>query len=410
MPEAARNAPVTSPTPSAGGEGSDLRSVAGQIEGLLDDEGHFNPDPEQLSRGHPDYDESADSRVRDRDERGRFRKQETRDEQETSDDSQSEDEDADVSGDTAAADDADTDEDAGDTADDDAASADDEAETSEADTDGIGTLEDLAAALEVPLDELQEQLTHTFKAADEEVTVTLSELVKGYQKDADYRRSTAKLAEERRKVEADFNERMQKYEQQMQLLQQQFNTAEQIVLADANSPDLAALRDTDPAEWAARREEIGDKVAAIRQAQAQTAAAYEQYRTEALQQLKETEMAALTQAIPDWNDDTRQQALETMKSLGYSEQEIGNIYDHRSVAAAVELANLRKEVAELRKLKERAADTVKRVKKTIPKLQKPGKQKTRGVNVKRDTLARLKAQAQKSGNVRDAAKVIEQLI
>ena len=47
-------------TPSGGNPpDSDLRSVANQIEGLLDDDGHYNPEG-TVSRNHPDYDPDND--------------------------------------------------------------------------------------------------------------------------------------------------------------------------------------------------------------------------------------------------------------------------------------------------------------------------------------------------------------
>jgi len=405
MPEAVNE---QSPTPSQGGKGSDLRSVANDIEGLLDDDGQYNPNPDQVSRGHPDYDESTDERAggaRNRDEQGRFKKQEASNE-ESAEDTATGSDDTDSEVDDTEADTGDT----GDTEEVDSTSADDEAETSEADTDSIETLEQLADALEVPMDELQTQLTHTFKAADEEVTVTLAELVRGYQKDADYRRSTAKLAEDRRRAETEFSERMRQYEQNSQALAQTFNTAEQIIIGDANSEQLARLRESDPAEWTARREELGQRLNALRNTRNQAAAFYEQYQAEYLSKLKETEMKALTEAIPDWSDESVKTARNVMQSMGYTEQEIGNIYDHRAITAAMELHALRNEVATLRDKQKKAADTVKRVKKDVPKLQKPGKQRSKGIKAKRGNLENLRSRARKTGKVEDAAKVIENLI
>jgi hypothetical protein len=100
-----------------------------------------------------------------------------------------------------------------------------------------------------------------------------------------------------------------------------------------------------------------------------------------------------------------------MSSLGYSDTEIGNILDHRLVLGALELATLRAEVEELRALKTRAADTVKRVKKDLPKLQKPGKQTNRSKSgIRKDNVQRLKERARRSGSVEDAARVIENFI
>ena len=178
-----------SPVPTSGPEGSDLRSVAHKIEGLLDDDGQFNPNPDQLSRGHPDYDESKDPRAKspdnDRDDRGRFKKAAS--DQDPADDTGGQDyveDDAtditDAIEDDAASDDSNADaSDTGDTDEDLAISAGDDAPTEDGETGDIQTLAQLAEALEVTVDQLKDGLTHTFNAADGELTVTLSELEKG---------------------------------------------------------------------------------------------------------------------------------------------------------------------------------------------------------------------------------------
>lgn len=394
-----------SPTPSAGGEGTDLQSVARQVEGLLDDDGHFNPSADQVSRGHPDYDESSDERAAtpERDERGRFKKTAAPEDQ------------ADDTGDEvqqAVSDDLTEDtEEFSDTNEDAPESATEEARTDEEETGAIETLAEFAEALEVPLDDLKAAVTHTFNAAGEEVTVTLAELEKGYQKDADYRRSTAKLAEERKAVEAQFIQRYQAYEAQNHNLAAVLQMAENVVAAELNDPQFAELRDSDPAEWTARREEIGTRLNTLRNTRVQAAQAFDQFRMQNLAEMRQREEAALLDKLPDFGKPQRTTARETMAEMGFSEHEISEIMDHRLVLGVLELADLRKEVAELRDLKQRAGDTVKRVKKDIPKIQKPGKQRrTSNAALQRDNLAKLRGRAAKSGRVEDAAKVIEQLI
>ena len=402
----ARNADEVrqSPTPSQGEEGSDLRSVAGQIEGLLDDDGHFNPGNEP-SRGHPDYDESETARSRQkRDQKGRFQKA-ADDSDVVEDDIDSELQEA-AEGDVP---DEDTDQiEDGDTDEELAASAEDEAQPDDQET-AIETLAQFAEALEVPLDELKQQIQHTFNAAGEEITVTLDELERGYQKDADYRRSTAKLAEERKAAEFQFQQRHQQYEQANQMLAQQLNAAEQLVAAELEDPRLMDLRQRDPAEWTARREEIGQRLGALRNARQQAAMQYQQFMEHSLKETRDRELAALQSAVPDFNDEKRSMAKDALSSLGLTGDEVSAVMDHRLIAGAVELAQLRKEVAELKELQKSAKDTVKRVKKDVPKLQKPGK--ARGTKpVRRDNLAKLRQRAQKTGRVEDAAKVIEQLL
>ena len=406
-----------SPTPSNGNpEGSSLRDVANQISGLLDDDGHFNPNPEQLSRSHPDYDPDTDPRNQspDRDERGRFKSRgEADDDGDDTDitDAIDTDEDDDTRGDDRTEDtDQDTDRD---TDDDQTASAEDDAGANDQETDGddIQTLTQLADALEVPIDELKESITHTFTAADEETTVTLAELEAGYQKDADYRRNTRKLAEDRRAAETDYAGRMQAYEQQNVFLANNFTVTEQLLAAELESPRLNALRESDPAEWNARRTEIGDRIGQLRQARMQAAQNFENFSNQQKLEMKGREQQALLAAIPDFSAQHRDLAKNTMVSLGYAEAETLQLFDHRQIVALLELATLRSEVETLRAEKTKAKDTVKRVKTDVPKLQKPGKKQTKGRGrIKRDNVSRLKNRARKSGSVDDAAKVIEQMI
>ncbi len=401
MPEVNRQ----SPTPTGGEEGSDLRSVANKIEGLLDDDGHFNPNPEQLSRGHPDYKEEEDPRTggeQTRDARGRFQKEETGDEV-TDDDLQAEEDQS-----TGNVQDTDTE---GDTEDEQAASADQEAEQEDTETGAINTLTELAEALEIPFEDLQANLTHKFRAAGEEVEVNLGELVAGYQKDADYRRQTSELAEARRKVEMDYTTKMQEFEQQNVYTAHMMNIMEKMFAEDLNSEKLAVLRTSDPAEWAARREEIGQRLGAIQQARQSAAQQYDKFRFDSLTALRERENKELLRRIPEFGTDHKQLAKKTLDSLGFAEQEIHDIFDHRLVLGALELASLRAEVAQLREEKAKAKDTVKRVKKTIPKFQKPGKQKLKGRGqVRKENVSRLRKRAAKSGTVQDAAAVIETMM
>ena len=407
-----------SPTPSGGNpEGTSLRDVANQISGLLDDDGQFNPNPDQLSRGHPDYDPDTDSRndsAQNRDERGRFKSQKddaAGDDETDITDAIDNDDDQQQEGDDRTEDtDQDTDRD---TDDDQTASADDDAATDDQETDGdeIQTLAQLAEALEVPVDELKESITHTFNAADEETTVTLAELEAGYQKDADYRRNTRKLSEDRRAAEIDYANRMQAYEQQNVFLANNFTATEQLLAAELESAKLNQLRESDPAEWNARRSEIGDRIGQLRQARQQAAQQFEAFRHQQTLEMKTREQQALMQAIPDFSVQHRDLAKNTMQSLGYAEAETLQLFDHRQIVALLELAALRNEVETLRAEKNKAKDTVKRVKKDVPTMQKPGKKQTKGKGrIKRDNVSRLKSRAKKSGSVDDAAKVIEQMI
>ncbi len=412
MPEIARQ--QKSPTPSAGPQGSDVVEGARRIAGLLDNDGHANAEPTRRSRAHPDYDPSTDERNNadgstERDSKGRF-KAATPEAGKKAPAGDTDDAD-DAAAVAALGDDSTEDTEDGDTDEGKSQSA-DKAGDDAADTATIETLEQLASELGLSVEDLASQITHKFRAADQDLTVTLAELVKGYQRDADYRRSTGKLAEDRRAAEADYAARMQHFEQQNVYLANQFHFAEQALAAELNDPRLAQLRQSDPAEWTARRQEIGQRVGMLQQARQQAAANYQTFMDSQRGQLRERERQALLSKKADFSNEDRDAARQAMASIGYTDNEINEIVDHRLVLGAIELMSLRKEVAALRDKQTKAQDAIKRVTKEVPKLQKPGKtqMQAKGAAVSKSNLDKLRGRARKSGRVEDAARVIEQLI
>lgn len=405
--------PQQNASPDFAPDTTDMNQIAKDIEGILDDDGHFNPNPDQISRGHPDYDPDADPRNneggQERDSKGRFAKRQQQEDTDSTDDQTAEDRQSAESDQTEDTDNQDRDTDGDQQAQDGTSTDGDNQDTG----DTIQTLADMANALEMPEGDFKQALTHTFNAAGEEVTVTLEELEKGYQKDADYRRSTAKLAEDRQTAESDYASRMQQFDQQSYVMAQQFGQMEQILMADMNSPALQQLRQTDPAEWTARTQELQNRMSQLQNARQQMAQQYANFQAQHFQDLKTRELDALKRARPEYSEADTATSKEVMRSFGYSDAEIGNLYDHRLVLAALEVNSLREQVKVLTEEQAKAADTVKRVKKDVPKMQKGGKtarsaQKPQGID--RGRVQQLRDKAKKSGSVTDAAKVIEQFI
>lgn len=391
------------PEDSAINEGQDLSSAAAAIEGLLNDDGHVTDGrPSRAATGDAEIDPEERALRRERDERGRFKADQDNeaDERDVRRPNEETEDEAD-DGDEQELDDADTDESA--------ESEGEEAGEQDAETEAIETLSQLAEALELDVDELSATLKHKFKAAGEEVEVTFAELVKGYQKDADYRRSTARLAEERRALEQQTRQRNEDYVRSQHVAAQQIGLAEQLFTNMLNSPQLAALRESDPAEWAARRDELGQTVQWIQQQRQQAAAAYNDWHAKNLAELRDREMKALREAVPDWGENQRLEVRKTLGDLGYSDDEVAGLFDSRLIRGALELSTLR---AENQKLKDRIAKaeaSAKRVKKELPKFQKPGKQRSQSP-VKRTNLQKLRGRLRQSGDVRDAAAIIEQMM
>lgn len=412
MPEPAGQ----SPSPSNGNaEGTDIRSAANAIEGLLstDAAGQMNIGDGRMSRAHPDYDDTLphDQQTQ-RDTKGRFTKKAAKPDQTDGQQNVGDDDDSSAEQDqSAAGDDENEDTETGDTDDQLADSADQQAEQTDAETgDQITNVAEMAEALEMTVDEFMESMTDTFGAAGDETTVTLSEMRKGYQKDADYRRQTGKLADDRRAAETDYSTRMGSYDEQNRYLANHLTAAEQFFTGQLDDSGLASLRVSDPAEWTARREEIGMNLNQIRQARDHATQQYVAFQAQQQLDLKGREMSALQSAIPDFKSEVHgDQARKIMSSIGYTPAETAKIFDHRIVLAAIELGNLRTEVETLRAEKTKATDTVRRVTKEVPQLLKPGKQQPQGKRISRNNVEKLSARAKKSGTLEDAAAVISNM-
>lgn len=395
-------ADAQSPTPSAGNpEGSDMRSVASQIEGLLDDDGQYNPSGKASRALDPESYEESDTR--DRDDRGRFTAKQA---DEVEPDQGDVDPGLEAEGDEQIED---TD---GDTSEVQADSAIDEEQDGSEETAPIQTVAELAEALGLSREEFLGSITDTFGAAGEEVTVTLADQLKGFQKDADYRRNTTELADARRQFEYDQTQRMQEFEQHHQMLAQHLNATETIIANRLETPEMVALRQSRPEEWTAIQLEVGQELAQIRQRRQDAAQQYAQFQQSQMLELRGRELDALQRARPDFSNEDKQAVRSTLETLGYMSDEINQIIDHRTILAVLEMGELRNKVAAYEAEMARANKTVQNVKKTIPQLQKPGKQRSgkSSAALQRDNVAKLKSRAAKSGTVQDAAAVIENMI
>ena len=169
--------------------------------------------------------------------------------------------------------------------------------------------------------------------------VTLDEALAGYQRQQDYTKKTQAVAEEKKQLQADQEaakkERLQ-YQQRVEHLVQQ-QEAQQPV-----EPDWDQLYETDPLQWMKQKEEFRSqkernlelKQEQFRIRQQQEYEQQEQMKTHLSQQHQE-----LIDAIPEWQDPAVMQAEKAqirdyaVKTLGYSAEEISQVYDQRAVRA-----------------------------------------------------------------------------
>lgn len=284
-----------------------------------------------------------------------------------------------------------------------------EAVTQEGETPDFNSLEELAEALELPLDDFLGKIKGRVKVNGEEKEVTLAELRNGYQMESDYRRKTHELAETRKAFESEREQVATELNRQYQEAQHLTGVLEQQLIGEFNSIDWNQLRAENPAEFAAKRQEFNERMANIQgikqnvgfqlQRQAEEAAQKQAFE---LQNILQREAQKLTEVIPEFRDEAKAKEVKGkiktfLRDFGFSDEEIGGIYDHRYV-------KILHDAMAYRELKSKGVETKNKVA-TAPKLAKPGT--TDKSNSNNRKLADLRSRLRKSGRVEDAAELIK---
>jgi hypothetical protein len=243
------------------------------------------------------------------------------------------------------------------------------------------------------------------KVDGKEIEVPKDELIRGYQREADYTRKTQKLAEERKLVESEFQQVRGEREQYSQILGQLQQKLQEF---EPPEPDWNRLEVEDPTEYARqwtshqRRQQQKyavqaeqDRLNQVRQAELQ----------KTMQQVMATEVARLKEKIPEWSSPEKAKTegkalLEYGQNLGFSEQELSNITDSRALLA---LHKAWKYDQMMSKRPEFQAKI-----KKAPKMASPGS--AGSVSSKSSDINNAKKRLAQTGSVRDAASLFEKFI
>ena len=253
-------------------------------------------------------------------------------------------------------------------------------------------------------EEPQTPQTYKVKVDGEEVEVTIEELQNGYSRTKDYTRKTQALAEQRKSVEAEQEQARQErayYAQMLQVLQQQ--------LAQTNTePDWDSLYQENPTEWVRQRElwrDRQDKARAVEAEQARLAAMQEQENGKARQAKLAEEAQKLIEAIPDWKDakragEERTKLVETARKVGFTDEELGSIVDHRALVVLRKAALYDELMGKKSQIKPVPAKG--------PKLATPGSATTKPSKKTEAQVARERLA--KTGSMKDAAAAFDAFI
>lgn len=278
----------------------------------------------------------------------------------------------------------------------------DEIEESESEGEELEASEELDSEDE---DEEQEsEPTYRIKMAGEEREITQRELIKLAQQGADYTKKSQQVSEQRKALETEaaaINEAKQlrnEYAQRLQAMQQ-------MLQAQQPEDDLDYLQENDPIGYAVK---VADMTRREKQMQA---IEYERQRIAQQQQAEMSEhqrrqVAAeadkVTELIPEYSDAKKGAALRQelrayAKSIGYTDAEIGAVYDARTVKALYD-------AMQYQKLVESKPGVSKKVQ-SAPKMIKSGTSATKTTTT--ESQKRQFNKLKSTGKVRDAANLFE---
>ena len=246
--------------------------------------------------------------------------------------------------------------------------------------------------------------TFTVKVDGQEVEVTQDELINGYSRQQDYTRKTQELSQQRKTIEQQQAELAQRDAIYSQLLPKM---EAQLKGELANEPDWNALYEDDPVGyvrekqlWDEKKEKL-NAVNAEQQRLQQEAFAQQQQQ---IAQLVEYGNQKLLEIIPEWQNPevaTKEKLAISeyaVNTLGYTPQEIQQVYDYRALLG-LRNAWLNSKTVEATKKKP--------TQKAPARVARPG---TTNRPKSAAPVKKAKQRLAKSGKVQDAAKVFEQFL
>lgn len=257
-------------------------------------------------------------------------------------------------------------------------------------------------------EETEEPQRFKVKVDNEEIEVTLEELQQGYSRTKDYTKKTQALAETRKTVEAE-RARIDEAKQLRDTYAQRLQVIEQMLNQPADNENLAELRESDPIGYAIRVAERAEKDKQLQAVQVERQRIATQQQSEQQEQLKghlALEAQKLKEWIPEFRDEAkadlaRKDIKAYAKSIGFSDQELANVYDARAVQTLYKAMQYEK----LMKGKSVATKKVN----DAPKTLKSGASQPQGTS-EQQAIKKQFQKLKQSGKKQDAAKLFEKFI
>jgi hypothetical protein len=256
-------------------------------------------------------------------------------------------------------------------------------------------------------EQVEEKPRYKVKASGEEIEVTLDDLIKGYQREADYTKKTQTLAEQRKQVESE-RQVIEQAKTERDQYQARLALIENALKSREPQENLEALKETDPIGFAVKVAEQTQRERQLQAIQLERARIAQQQQAEQTQNLNShlaVEAHKLAEAIPEYADEqksvqVKKDIRDYAKKIGWSDEELASVYDSRAVLTLYR-------AMQYEKLMGNKATVTKKVNEA-PKMLKAGVSRQTDANA--DQTKKAQNQLKRTGKVRDAASVFERFI
>lgn len=256
------------------------------------------------------------------------------------------------------------------------------------------------------VEEEEQPQTFRVKAAGEEKEVTLEELMQGYQLGADYTKKTQEVAELRKANEAE-RQAIEESKKVRDTYAQRLKAIEEFLTQGDSQEDLAVMKENDPIGYAVKVAEMTEKkeqLNAVRAEQQRLAQQQQAEQSQAMQNFVAQEAQKLAQVLPEFSDKTKGEQVRNEirnygKSVGYTDNELAQVYDSRHVIT------LHK--AMLYDKLQKSKPSVKKKVAEAPKMVKSGTKVKQSVS---DAQKKQMARLRQTGKKEDAAALFENFI
>ena len=253
--------------------------------------------------------------------------------------------------------------------------------------------------------EVEEQKTYKVKANGTEQEVTLDELVSGFQKGSDYTKKSQELAAQKQAVQQEAHA----IQEAMQLREEYSHRLSQVQQLLQNQGDdgvdMAELKENDPIAWSiktAEKTEQNKKLQLLAAEQDKLAYAQRQQVSQHQAKVVAHEAELLVSEMKEFSDPKKAEQVKKDirsygKAIGFTDQELAQVYDHRHVMVLHKAAQWDK--------LQKANPSVNKRLVNAPKMAKKGNKVA-----KLTTVTKQKNKLKSSGSIADATELFKNFI